>query len=85
MDLEIARRVIESSPIIVLVMGYAIYILWRALNAKDTRADAKDELINKRMEVKDQMLLNLQRETLVALSSVTTAVSDLKEAISRRA
>lgn len=73
MELEFWRRLAESSPVIVVAMGTAIFFLWRSLNDKD-----------KRMDVKDQMLLNLQRETLVALSSVTTAVSDLKEAIQRR-
>lgn len=74
MEIDALRRVIESSPIIVIVLGLACWALWRKLDAKDARLDAKDA-----------MLLSLQRETLGAMSSVTTAVSDLREALNRRA
>jgi hypothetical protein len=65
MDMSVAERVIESSPVIVLIVMLAAVVLWRKL------------------DVKDKMLLELQRETLGALAAVSTAVRDLRDAIER--
>lgn len=63
MDVDVLKRIVESSPVIVLVLGGACWVLWRKLDAKD------------------QMVLELQRETLTAMGAITTAVHELKNAL----
>lgn len=36
MDIELYRKVIESSPVIVLLLMAALVVMWRKLDAKDT-------------------------------------------------
>lgn len=35
MDMELYRKVIESSPVIVLLLVAALVVMWRKLDAKD--------------------------------------------------
>jgi hypothetical protein len=65
-DLDVMRRVAESSPVIVLILLGACWLLWR------------------RLEKKDDAILALNRETLIALGAVTAAVKDLKDALDAR-
>ena len=64
-DIDVLRRVVESSPVIVVILLGACILLWR------------------RLERKDEVILNLTRETLTALGAVKEAVKDLKDALDR--
>ena len=65
-DVDVLRRVVESSPVIVLILLWACWLLWR------------------RLERKDEAILNLTRETLTALAAVKEAVKDLTDALEAR-
>lgn len=65
-DIDVLRRVVESSPVIVLILLAACVLLWR------------------RLERKDEVILALNRETLMALAAVKEAVKDLKDALEAR-
>lgn len=65
-DIDVLRRVVESSPVIVLILLGACILLWR------------------RLERKDEVILALNRETLMALAAVKEAVKDLKDALEAR-
>lgn len=66
MDTAFLDRIVESSPVVVLILLVAGAVLWRKLDTKD------------------KMLFDLQRETLTALANVAQAVHDLKEALNSK-
>ena len=46
MDVELYRKVIESSPVIVLLLVAALVVMWRKLDAKDTMLIALTPLVS---------------------------------------
>jgi hypothetical protein len=69
-SISLMTRLIESSPIIVLVCFAFIALMLRLY----MRAE-------QRIEEKDRMIIELQRETLEALHQVRDAVRDLSGAL----
>jgi hypothetical protein len=69
-SISLMARLIESSPIIVLVCLAFIALMLRLY----LRAE-------QRIEEKDRTIIELQRETLEALHQVRDAVRDLAEAL----
>jgi hypothetical protein len=69
-SISLMTRLIESSPIIVLVCFLFIGLMLRLY----MRAE-------QRIEEKDRMIIELQRETLEALHQVRDAVRDLSGAL----
>jgi hypothetical protein len=69
-DLHLLSRVVESSPVIVLVCLAFIGFLLRWHHRMDLR-----------LREKDDQIIRLQRETLQAMHDVTTAVNRLTEAL----
>jgi hypothetical protein len=69
-SISLMTRLIESSPIIVLVCFAFIALMLRLY----MRAEQK-------IEEKDRMIIELQRETLEALHQVRDAVRDLSGAL----
>jgi len=71
-DIAILSRLIESSPVIVLLCVAFIFLLLR------WHRDMQE-----RLEKKDEQIIGLQRETLQAMHNITTAVDRLTDAINR--
>jgi hypothetical protein len=69
-SISLMTRLVESSPIIVLVCFAFIALMLRLY----MRAEQK-------IEEKDRMIIELQRETLEALHQVRDAVRDLSGAL----
>lgn len=75
-DLTWWNRVVEGSPLIVLLLIGAILALanfgWRIISRLIARLDAKDEQV-----------LKLHEQTIIAVRDNTEAVRELKHAIDR--
>ena len=71
-DIAVWSRVIESSPVIVILCVAFIVLLlhWH-----------RD--MQERLEKKDEQIVALQRETLQAMHNITAAVDRLTDAINR--
>ena len=71
-DIAVWSRVIESSPVIVILCVAFIVLLLR------WHRDMQE-----RLEKKDEQIIALQRETLQAMHNITAAVDRLTDAINR--
>jgi hypothetical protein len=71
-DITLLNRLIESSPVVVLLCVAFIVLLLRWHRE-----------IEQRLEKKDEQIIALQRETLQAMHDITTAVNKLTDAINR--
>jgi hypothetical protein len=71
-DIAVLSRLIESSPVIVVLCVTFIVLLLRW--HRDMQG---------RLEKKDEQIIALQRETLQAMHNITAAVDRLTEAINR--
>lgn len=69
-DITLMSRLVESSPVIVLVCFAFIGLLLRW-----------HYRMEERLRQKDDQIMALQRETLTAMHEVTTAVRDLTNAL----
>lgn len=70
MDVDVIAKLIESSPVVVLVCIAAITVLLRWHHRMDER-----------LREKDDQIIALQRETLQAMHEVSNAVRDLRDAL----
>lgn len=69
-DITMLSRLVESSPVIVVLCLGFIALLLRWLYRTEVR-----------LEQKDEQIIRLQRETLSAMHEVTIAVNKLTEAL----
>jgi hypothetical protein len=72
MDLHLLERVIESSPVIVLIVIAANVFLWR-------KVEAKDEALMRLFEKNSQALAHVT----TSVDSMAQAVRELRHAIER--
>ena len=71
-DITLLNRLVESSPVVVLLCVAFIVLLLRWHRE-----------IEQRLEKKDEQIIALQRETLQAMHDITTALNRLTDAINR--
>jgi isoaspartyl peptidase/L-asparaginase-like protein (Ntn-hydrolase superfamily) len=87
MDVDLARKVIESSPVIVLLVLAATVMLWRKGEARE-RSHAEErrqdrDLFMEKLDDKDANLMALQREVITVARENTAAMNSLRDAIAR--
>lgn len=71
-DLDLLTKFVESSPLIVLILLGFISLLMRWHHRME-----------RRLELKDDQIVALQRETLQAMHDITAAVEKLTNALDR--
>ena len=95
-DLSLLQRVVESSPLIVLLLLGMLWLLWTRLNDREVvhsalmteqaiRYDGRLSLLEARLDAKDKQLSTERNATLEALSVVNAALRDLTHALKSKA
>lgn len=87
MDVDLVRKVIESSPVIVLIVLSATILLWRKLEKHETAHAAERrgdfDLFMGKLDAKDAALLDMQREVITVARDNTAAMNALRDVIQR--
>jgi hypothetical protein len=69
---SIGNRIVESSPLVVLILLLGYFVAYRLISGLLSRLDNKDEMIH-----------DMNTEMIKAISSVREAVEKLTEALNR--